>query len=362
MTYRYKKWVIKCITALLLILALLGATVIAVDPYFHYHKPLSGLYYSLDNERSINDGIIKHFDYDAIVTGTSMAENFKTSQVDEIFDVNSIKVTFAGGTYNEINSNLETAFEYNDEIRLVIRPLDYTYLMDEADRQRDDLGTYPTYLYDDNPFNDVNYIFNKDVIFGMCFPMIGDALSGKSGGITSFDDYASWMENEDTSFGAAKVLADRTEKYHAPMVKEPLLDETKAIIKENIEKNVIALASNHPEVNFYYYISPYSVAWWGRAMEDGTLYRWIGAEEYAISLILECDNIHLYSFNTQYQLVSDLNNYSDECHYGDWVNTQILTWMNEGTGLLTKDNYEAYIAEETEFYQSFNYDSLLELK
>lgn len=355
-----KKFTISVLALALALLAAAGGTVAAVDPYFHYHGPLSGLYYSLDNERSQNDGILKHFDYDALVTGTSMAENFKTSQVDEMFGVNSVKATFAGASYAEINENLETAFEYNQNIKMVIRPLDYNYLMDDANRKRDDLGIYPTYLYDDNPFNDVNYIFNKDILFGICLPMIKNAFAGQAGGITSFDDYANWMDT--ASFGADTVLSDRTENYQPPTVKEPLLDETREAIRENIEENVIAIAKSHPDTDFYYYITPYSAAWWGRQMENGTLYRWIGAEEYAISLILQCDNIHLYSFNTMTDITCNLDNYSDECHHGDWINSQILEYISQGTGLLTVDNYQYYIAQETELYQSYNYDSLLSQK
>ena len=357
MNFNAKKWLLTMFALLLIILVVFASVIIVVDPYFHYHKPLKSLYYTLDNERSQNDGIIKHFDYNAIVTGTSMAENYKTSEVDELFGVNSIKVTFAGGSYNEINDNLETALKYNSDVEMVIRPLDYSYLMDASDRTREDLGTYPTYLYDNNPFNDVNYFFNKEILFDICFPMIEDAIAGKEGGITSFDDYANWMDG--TEFGADVVLGDRTE-FSTPTTKEPFVDELKETTYENITENVIALAEEYPDVDFYYYLTPYSVAWWGGVYEDGTLYRWIAAEQYAIELMLECDNIHLYSFNTEYSLTTDLDNYSDECHHGDWVNSQILGWLYSGTDLLTEDNYLDYISNETEFYSTYDYNSLFE--
>ena len=70
---------------MLALLVAQAAVICVVDPYFHYHKPLKGLYYTLDNERSQNDGIIRHFNYDAMIIGTSMAENFKTSEMDELW-------------------------------------------------------------------------------------------------------------------------------------------------------------------------------------------------------------------------------------------------------------------------------------
>ena len=78
-----------------------------VDPYMHFHKPLTDrFFYSVNNQRSQNDGIIKNFDYDTIITGSSMTENFRTSEADRFFECNSIKVPFAGATFKELNDNL----------------------------------------------------------------------------------------------------------------------------------------------------------------------------------------------------------------------------------------------------------------
>ena len=45
-------------------------------------------------ERYLNDGIIKTYDYDAAIVGTSMMQNFKASQFDRLFGTKSIKVTY----------------------------------------------------------------------------------------------------------------------------------------------------------------------------------------------------------------------------------------------------------------------------
>ena len=91
-----KKW---CITFLGLVigtLIILGAITVIVDPYFHYHKPLTSLEYPLRSERQryINDGILKNFDYNAIIVGSSMTENFKSSQLDEEKQMRSAHLYF----------------------------------------------------------------------------------------------------------------------------------------------------------------------------------------------------------------------------------------------------------------------------
>ncbi|MCR5196844.1 MAG: hypothetical protein K6D38_11015 [Pseudobutyrivibrio sp.] len=350
-----KQWIIALFALFLALCIIMASVIIVIDPYFHYHGPRDDMFYTLDNERSQNDGIIKHFKYDGMIIGTSMAENFKTSEAEELFGGRFIKVPFAGGTYREQNENIANAIKYNPKLKTVIRPLDYAYILDDANRLRDDLGSYPDYLYDNNPFNDVNYIFNKEILFGICLPMIEQKAAGVPAGITSFDEYAAWMDTAE--FGPKAVLGDRTQ-FNPPAEKQPFVDKVKNQVKENITKNVIELAKANPDVQFYYYLTPYSVAWWGSQMELGTVDRWLAAEQYAIELMLECDNIHLYSFNNEFDLTADLENYSDECHHGDWVNSQILGWLYSGTDLLTKENYKNYLNIEAEFYRNYDYNSL----
>lgn len=91
---------------------------------------------------------------------------------------------------------------------------------------------------------------------------------------------------------------------------------------------------------------------------DGTIYRQIEAEQYVIELILEQENIRLYSFNDRTDIITDLNHYKDKLHYAEWINSLILRWMYDGEGLLTRENYQAYLDAELEFYTSFDYSSL----
>ncbi|MDE6128573.1 MAG: hypothetical protein K2G16_05200, partial [Lachnospiraceae bacterium] len=75
----YKKHCI--LFAALSLPALLAAAmlVIAADPFFQYHKPLKGLYYLIDNKLSQNPGLARHFEYDSIITGSSMTVTFDTA-------------------------------------------------------------------------------------------------------------------------------------------------------------------------------------------------------------------------------------------------------------------------------------------
>ena len=183
-----KKWLIGWGCLVLALLFLISSLVVYVDPYFHYHAPKTDqFFYGLYNQRSQNDGILRHFDYDAVITGTSMTENFRTSELDALFGVSSVKTSFSGGSYYEINRSLEAALRRNPNIRLIVRGLDLAMFFEDAHRLRYDLGDYPDYLYDNDPFNDVQYLFEKEIVI-VSAETILNARRGMQTGIAAFDD------------------------------------------------------------------------------------------------------------------------------------------------------------------------------
>ena len=354
---KMKLWVAGYLAIVLAALGVAGGLVYKVDPFFHYHAPdTETYYYRLNNERSQNNGISRNFDYDALITGTSMTENFTTTEMDALFGTHSIKVCYSGGTYREINDNLKIALASQPKLKTVVRCLDMEKFTQGKDEMRTDLGAYPTYLYDDNPFNDLKYVLNRNVIMERVLPMIAETLHADfAPGMDSFDEYTRW-ENRFT-YGREAVFKDNRNRAQVSPDTH-LSDEERETIRENIEANVTDLARQYPDVTFYYFLSPYSAAWWRLTVERGQLLRQIEEEQYVIELVLECPNIRLHSFNNRTDITTDLNNYKDFTHYGGWVNSLILRWMRDGEYLLTKENYREYLEEEYAFYKNFDYDLL----
>lgn len=352
-----KLWLVGYLILVLGVLTILGGGVVKVDPFFHYHKPNTDrYYYVLNNQRSQNDGISRNFDYNALITGTSMTENFKTSELDAIFGTNSIKVPYSGATFKEINDSLIRALASNPNLKIIIRGLDMSMFIEDKDALRPELGEYPTYLYDENIFNDVKYIFNRDVLFGRVYPMtIANHNDGFEPGIMSFDEYSNWMAKYTFGVNAVCPNGITVESASEPI---HLTDTEKSIVLGTIHQNVTSLAEQYPEVTFYYFFTPYSVTWWQGLVHNGTIYRQIEAEEIIIEEILKYDNIKLYSFNNLTDITTDLNNYKDTIHYGSWVNSLMLQYMYDGRCLLTYENYEEYLKEELLFYISYDYGQL----
>lgn len=122
--------------------------------------------------------------------------------------------------------------------------------------------------------------------------------------------------------------------------------------------NVTMIADEYSDVDFYYFFPPYSAVWWGKKVNLGLLDKEIQAEKIIIEKILPYKNIHLFSWNDQFNLTTDLNNYRDDAHYGEWINSWMLTQMWQGSGIITENNYEDYLKREYNFYDKYNYNEL----
>lgn len=350
-----KKWVIGLLISFVLILLISGGFVALIDPYFHYHAPQSFVKYELNNERYQNNGIVKHFEYDAVITGSSMTECFKTSELDSLFGVTSVKVPYSGGSYKEVNENLKVALENNPNIKMVVRCIDMNAFFTDKDLMNYD--NCPTYLYDESVWNDAAYLFNKSILL-LAVKNFRGYLVDRTNEM-SFDDYVNWSDYY--PYGKEAVLNyydwDTLEVAEEML---PITEEEYAMMEKTIEQNITSTAIQNPDTEFYIYISPYSIYcfdYWNRL---GQLEKYLIAHKFYIEKLLEYDNIHVFSFFTDYETICNPDNYKDVAHHSGKVNSQILMWMKEGKYELTKDNYEEYCDEVYNFYMNYDYDSLFE--
>lgn len=328
-----KKWCILTLGLCGALLALMGGLTALIDPYFHYHGPLPGLAYELSDERQryINDGISKHFEYDAMLTGTSMMENSRSSTFDELFGVHSVKVPYEGSSLKETDQNLRRAIGANPELKLVFRSLDYFLIIREKDEQLYPEDLYPDYLYDENIFNDSSYLFNKTVLLENTLPTIGRTLRGEE--MTDFDSY-SLMDK--SLFG----MKEPEKGFAAPTdtkggAEARLLQQ----VEGNIRQNVLETVQANPQIDFYYVISPYSVLYWDRLRADGKIDEHLDCEQKAAELLVGEENVHIFSFYDCPEIIGALDHYMDECHYDEEILDIIFRYMAAGEHRLTEENY-----------------------
>ncbi len=307
--------------------------VVLFDPFFQYHKSLSGLKKVLTDKEYQCVGSLKNFDYDSVVAGSSVAENYYNDWFNQGFDCNVIKAIRSYGATADLCYLLDIAFEHQ-ELKYVFYNLDPSALIADPETTYELTGC-PMYLYDDNYFNDIEYLLNKDVILEKIPYMIAQSLTGYDE--NSSYNWAQWKEfNSDMALGLyirkPSVSEMKPENYY-----EELLTQNLNLLTARIEA--------HPETKFYVFIPPYSMLWWDNVYRDGDTESYLYNMEHTMEVLLSYDNVEFYYFQNDRDVITDLENYMDTLHFSPEINHYICDNMINGTHRIDRDNYRENIEE-----------------
>lgn len=343
----YKKFVRNTLMMTVALLIICGSAIFAIDPYYHYHTPWFGLQATPFQERYCNAGLAEHFDYDSVIIGSSMTENFRASWFDEAFGCKTMKLSYSGARSINTKTIMEKVFEHGG-IRNVFFGLDTAMLTSAPDFTQFDI---PEYLYDGIGLNDVNYLLNKDILFGDTVKTLQRQEN------FSFDDMYVWEKNytfseKEVLYGKQAYVKSRLKTVKAPIEKTALLQTSRA----NLGQNILPFIQQNPDTTFYLFVPPYSILFWDMEHRKGETEALLYMLEDTAEQLFAYPNVRLFYYQNVEEIVTDLNNYKDYSHYSSDVNRYIVRSMREGTHQMTKENYRAELQRMKELAENFDYE------
>ena len=312
-----------------------AALVFWVDPYFHYRAPKARFAYFLDNQRCQNDGVVRHFEYEALITGSSMTENFKASDVERLWGLRTVKVPFSGASFRETSRLVQTAGAANANLQLAIVGVDYNKLLVDWTYMREDLGAFPDYLYDDSMLNDLPYLLSWDA-FSKAFR--GLLSGGGGGGMIDFDEYSAWHSDETKYGDAAGIKMPTADDLSVQYPQVQFFADDAKCVAENVKRNFVPMAKAVRELVLF--ITPYSRMRLESWRRQGRLERQVAAAKAFAEAVLRIPNVRLFRFDDRLDLIGNPDNYTDPDHYGPWVNRQMLEWIRAGEGEVLRSRKE----------------------
>lgn len=176
------------------------------------------------------------------------------------------------------------------------------------------------------------------------------------GKTTTFDEYANWADAYEYGKEAIEATYQRRETANE-MVE--MTDADYKNLKENLEQNVTSLAEKNPNIDFYLFFPPFSIYYWDWLKQNGELERYVESERTAAEILLKYENIYLFAFDDEFDMICNPDNYMDYAHYGEWINSRMLLWMRTGEHRLKEENYQDYYEQIYKFYLEYDYDRLL---
>ena len=339
---------------LLSALGLLAVSLIIarIDPFFRYHAPLADFPYVVDNQLSQNIGMAERFGYDAVITGSSMTMNFDTDDFTELLPAHPhpLKLTTNGALPHDIDRILDAAFRSGNEIRTVFIALDPSTWTAPSGAVK---YPWPEYLYDRNPFNDVKYLWNMEVLLEYCLRPLAEHEATDLSTVYATD----W---EDDLYYTLDWILDHYEEPAAVAVETPkdaYLPET----KRNLEQELLPHIDAHPETEFCFFFAPYSVLYWHGVLQENHLEATLSQEALLTETLLSRRNVRVFWFQGLEEVITDMDGgYMDEIHFRPAINRMMVRFFADGTcEIRSREELEVRFDALRRLLEGYDFDALL---
>lgn len=334
----------------LLILLVAAGLNYAVDPLLHFHRPWFGLQPVLTNARYQNAGVIRNLEYDNLILGNSMCENFDSTWFDELWCGTTVKAPISGAC--AINWIDELALAKERSPKYILMNYDYDLLSLTPDRAN---YTLPDYLYDSNPINDVKYLLNLDILAEHTIPCLQGNLSGN---VTDLHTAYEWA-------GFAPCGKEYAIQDYLSIDQATEITYTPEQVIHQVRFNLGLLEPyfrEMPDTQFVFFGSPWSMLYWTLKTECGEMEAVQTAYREGLSILTAYDNVTVFFWDDEeiLSIAADLDNYRDISHYSKDISRMLVRRMAEGVGLMTRENYAETVDNYFRQVRAFPFDTLFE--
>ena len=307
------------------------------DPFYQYHNPFFGLKAVLYDRDNQMPGTVRNFEYDSVLMGSSVAENFDTGFIDEAYGCNTLKVIRASGSAADLLYYLGMAQESHD-LRNIFWCLDI-FALDAPTEITLGGEDVPHYLHTESVLDDIPYVYNKEIILEKIPTMLAFSYLGRNTGGNAYN----WSEGKNFSAEQAMRAYDRLSVTPDLMLDNVDFTDDIPAITENLRR-IKTQISEHPGTQYIFLLPPYSMLWWDCAYVNGQLEKQFYILDRIFTELSSCENVELYFFQDEEGVVCDLDNYMDMIHYSPEINQYMLEQMAAGNNRVTSENREEKIA------------------
>lgn len=334
-----KKMVLHFFRGAMIFLGIAALAVFVLDPFFHFHKPWFGRIEAQGMKEYQIPGAIEHMDYDSVLLGSSVVMSMNTDILEQRFDCKTIKAVGNSAPAPVLHYYLNAAMEHRN-LKYVFYGLDVFSFYNDPDMEA--ISEEVQYLTNENPFDDVKYLWNGEIIAKVIPNML--KLLWKEdyswGNAYSFNQYG--------ECGPDLVL----DNYYATL-DSPWEYNEEAYVEENLSR-LEAVVAEHPETEFLFFTPPYSVLWWIRSDHYGMLSSYENTLELCMERLLQYENVKMYTtgFNNE-EIITDFYQYMDVVHGGTVVTERMAQELGDPEQEITLENYEEELAKLEQILNRF---------
>ncbi|WP_199770037.1 hypothetical protein [Helicobacter pullorum] len=313
------------------------------DPLQLFHKPIFRETTFFGDMRLAARGIIRYYDFDSVILGTSMLENTSAKEAGEKLGGKWVNLSLINSSYDERAVILEYLFGYKKPQKIIYSLESFT-IASIKDSSRFD------YLYDGNPLDDFKvYLNDKFILCALAWRESKDCTG------RDLEELLKWSNHEDLKilFGGFEKWLKYGKKETIAMLKN--IKDTPFVVKKDnfdlekqrsyIQTYVLDFVAENPKTQFYFIVPTYSrlsyrigsgdfdnKAFYNRALN----LKWFVQE------LEKYPNAKIYGFDTL-DYADDVANYRDFIHYNVDMNSLHLDSIKQGKHILDSNNIDSYL-------------------
>ena len=332
-----KKWLILFVCAFAAMALLVCAVVFIIDPFFQF-RARDNRYFL--NTSYVNAGLVKNYDYDTVIIGSCMVENYDIEKFNEAFGVNALKIGLGGigpdGIVDYIRLANKTGRAKNYFINIDIAGFARGAAGEDIEDglpEELDMTEYE-YLLKDDPVSRLKYAFNYEAWFrfmpvdlglGAYSAVKGGLGGGKLGRRASIAHNGEW--SDDCVFGEEEVLKNRAEKeVERTVLTGEDAAELLRFMLERIDEYTAGI--DFSAGNYTFIFPPYSYLYWEDARQYNRFDAYQQAKEHLIEKLKEM-GAEVYDFQFA-DVTNDLSYYMGTTHYSKYMNDYMTECMASG--------------------------------
>ncbi|MGL5965445.1 MAG: hypothetical protein ACRCZ2_13770, partial [Fusobacteriaceae bacterium] len=310
-----KYFLIGIISSVLFVLLCVGSLNYYCDPL----QVLTSTKYGSGEQRYINYGIARNHRYDGVVIGTSTSENILKKDLKEILNLNAVNLSLSGSTNYEQRELLKEII-MNKDLKKVIYGLDVFSYNREINEKRLEI---PEYIKSPYQISGLKYFFNFVTLKNSAKGIVKNIISKNQKNWIDKHNY--W--GDDYLYSKESTLNfDKNTQYGAQNLGaiKVFQDGYSLINMKNNFDLFLELTQKNKDIQYVIYFPPYSSLFWSFMEKYDCLDTVLQFKKYVFTEISDKNNIKIYDFQNNFEIVENLDNYKDMVHYGPKINKEVL--------------------------------------
>lgn len=349
-TYSSKKFLISMIISTIVILIVIGSLTYTVDPFLKYRYKPDKMY--LLNPRFVNPGLLKNYDYNTVILGSSMVQNFDMNLFRADPSVKPLKIAIGAASRDEI----EVAYSLikKEKTKSIIVNLDLTSFNALSKDVK-----YPSYTYKDDLLSQLGYLYSYEAcirympidIGSLLFSDINQDMHKMMKEKSDVDRIGEFRGNNNYQ---GKIYFLRFLYKTGSGFSYQDTEDMDKRMKEHFDQFIAKFdIGNNKHIEYTFILPPYSIAYWGYTDQKGYYQNFVDIVRYINKQVSKYENVRLICFY-DIDTIMDLNSYADLTHFNPETSDFIVNNLFTEKYRLTHENIDIRIQKLDSMVSVFN--------